>query len=235
MAPRRRALAVLRGIDPADARPVVGRHGQRIAWEERQEKRSVVRLNGVVQGTAHDEIAAIRFSASGERFAYAARDGKVWQFVVDGTASAAYEAVGGLQFSEDGHRVAFSAKRDGKWLVVVDGVSGRPYDEVGAPMLSADGSRVIYPAKRNRKWVVVENGQERGPEADKIWLGEYHVGRYVITGMSWAFPEPRSEAGATPQPHRYAYYVQAKDGWVPPDSATTAPCPTWVCPVTRSS
>lgn len=203
------------GIDPDDVRPTVSSDGQKVAWEERQGKRSTVRLNGVVQGTAHDEVDLIQFSLHGERFAYAARDGKAWQVFADGTAPSAHEKVMGLSLSRDGRRVAYGAKKDGKWLIVQDGVGGRAYDEVGAPIFSPDGARVIYPAKRNKKWVVVENGEERGPEMAEIWLGRSHMDGYIVSGLPWAFFPSLSEDGATLDPNRFAYYAQVKDGWVP--------------------
>jgi len=209
------------GIDPADVSPVVSNDGLRIAWEERQGKRSTLRLNGVLEGTAHDEIAAIRFSPTGARVAYAAKDGKGWRFIVDGAASPVYEMVGTLRFSADGRRMAYSAKTDGKWVVVVDGVAGRPYDEVGAPIFSPDGQRVLHPAKRNKKWVVVENGEERGPERTEIWRGDYQIGGQLFNNVRiGATRIVGAWARFAPDEQRYVYFVGVKDGWAPVLSGT---------------
>jgi hypothetical protein len=79
-----------------------------------------------------------------QRFAYAARVGKKWLFVVDGKEERSYDGVGagGLTFAPDSQRFTYARRIGKRWSVVLDGAEGPEYDAV--IVNGYGGGRVVF-------------------------------------------------------------------------------------------
>lgn len=119
----------------------------------------------------HDGVAVstFSFSSDGRQWAYAARQGKVWEVRSSLGASGNWDGIGELVLSPQGNRLAFSAERRGSWHAVVDFEAGSGFQELlkGAFLFSADGKRFAYAGLRAGKARVVTD-KEMGPEFDGV-------------------------------------------------------------------
>jgi hypothetical protein len=124
----------------------------------------------------YDEVSNSEVSPDGGHLAYAARRGKKWFAVVDGTEGPEYDAVGVTRFwfSLNGNHWAYIATRGRRQLLVVDGKEGSEHDSVYDPVFSPDGTHYGYlapthPNAPDEKASVVIDGKE-GPVYDAVSL-----------------------------------------------------------------
>lgn len=106
----------------------------------------------------YDEAANLSYGAEGN-YAYAARNGKDWFVVVNGSQGPTFDRVVDPLFSPDGKHVAYRARKDGKRFVVVADLSGKtvrvhpPYEQVLETRFTADGKHVAYGVKDGQKLI----------------------------------------------------------------------------------
>lgn len=103
------------------------------------------------------------FNASGQRSAYAAKQGKEWLIVVDEKAGQAFESVGRPVFSPDGTHIAYVAMRKkNSEVLVVDGKVQTEFQAAHHPVFNPDSQHVAYSVKRDKnRELVIEDGKER--------------------------------------------------------------------------
>ncbi len=110
----------------------------------------------------YHEIEAPVYSRDGAQHAYAARKGKEWFVVANGSEGPAFDRIVSPMFSPDGSRMVYRARKDGKRFVVIADSSGKTirqhpaYEQVFPVMFSPDGTAVAYGAKDGVKlmWMV---------------------------------------------------------------------------------
>jgi hypothetical protein len=114
------------------------------------------------KGKIYDEAANLTYSKDGS-YAYAARNGKNWFIVVNGTEGAVFDRVVEPLFSLDGRYVVYRARKDGQRFVVVANTIGKTirqhqsYELVFAPIFTADNRSVAYGVKDGKElWWKVE-------------------------------------------------------------------------------
>ena len=116
-------------------------------------------INSKEKGKIYDEAANLTYSKDGS-YAYAARTGKNWFIVVNGTEGPEFDRVIEPLFSPDGTVLAYRARKDGKrFVVVADAKDGRiirqhpPYEQVFQPVFTANGKAIGYGVKDGNKLI----------------------------------------------------------------------------------
>ena len=105
----------------------------------------------------YDEAANLTYSKDGS-YAYAARNGKNWFIVVNGTEGPAFDRAIEPLFSPDCRYVVYRARKGGKrFVVVADAKDGRiirqhqSYEQVFQPVFTATGMAIGYGVKDGNK------------------------------------------------------------------------------------
>jgi hypothetical protein len=116
-------------------------------------------FNSKDNGKMYDEAANLTYSKDGS-YAYAARIGKKWFIVVNGTEGSAFDRVVEPLFSPDGRYVVYRARKDGRrFVVAADAKDGSiirqhpSYEQVFQPAFAAAGKAIGYGVKDGNKLV----------------------------------------------------------------------------------
>jgi hypothetical protein len=129
-----------------------------------------------------DRVDWIRFSPDGERWAFAARNGRKEFAVIDGRRGEEFDRVWPPFFSSDGKRFAHVARTGRNYFAVVDGKRGDPYAEISDLTFSPDGRRTAMLAQKDGRFFVVSETL-RGEACDEIqWLCFDGEGRRLAYG-----------------------------------------------------
>jgi hypothetical protein len=192
-----------------------------LAWVEKTEGKSTVRLDGKQIGDTYEDLKYLRFSADEQHLAFVAKRKSRWVLVVDGAdKSREYGKLTAAELSANGKFFAVGACLEKKCRLVVNGEEmGPEFEDISAPAFTADGEHSIYFGKRNKKWVQVLDGKEQGPEMDDFayWHFAPNQGGTVVAarmGSDWTWivngtPGPAFDVLGTidfsPDGKHYAY------------------------------
>lgn len=105
----------------------------------------------------YKEIESLVYTRHGNRYAYAAANGKGnWFIVVNGKEGPAFDRIVSPKFSPDGQYIVYRARKDGKRFVVVADLDGRTirqhpaYDQVFDVKFTVNGKSVAYGVKEGQ-------------------------------------------------------------------------------------
>lgn len=110
-------------------------------------------------GTAYDEAEWLVYSSDGAISAFAARKGRRWSVVVNGTEGPKFDRVVTPKFSPDGKYLVYRARKEGKRFVVIADASGKvlrqhpAYEQVFDVQFTSDGRSVAYGVKDGNKLI----------------------------------------------------------------------------------
>jgi len=166
-----------------------------LAWVENVSGKRTVKLDGKQQGAVYDDAKYLEASSDEKHFAFFAKRGSTWVFVLDGQEHPPeYTKTTAIDFQRKGSSIAYGACREKKCRLVVDGTeTGAEYADISYPQYSRDGKRLAYLAKRDKKWIAVVDGKEMDPEAGEMWFS------------SWGF---------SPDGSRFYLAAAARNNWM---------------------
>jgi hypothetical protein len=165
-----------------------------LAWVEKAEGKSTVRLDGKQIGDTYEDVKYLRFSADEQHLAFVAKRKSRWVLVVDGAdKSREYGKLTAPELSTNGKFFAVGACLEKKCRLAMNGEEmGPEFEDISAPGFTADGEHSVYFGKRNKKWVQVFDGKEQSPEMDDFayWHFAPNQGSAVVAarmGSEWTW------------------------------------------------
>jgi hypothetical protein len=176
-----------------------------VAWQEKNGKAWIVRLDGKQQGGSYDEAKFMGFNQDGSHLAFFGKRKDKWLLVLDGQErSPEYHYVTTVAFQPHGTSFAFSSCTEKKTChLVVDGKdSPAEYQDMSFPRYSSDGKRLAYFGKRDKKWIAVVDGKETGPGLESV----------EFTGWGFSRPTQRFYAAVLPPHSKWTYIVDDAPG-----------------------
>lgn len=175
-----------------------------VAWEEKNGKVCIVKLDGRQQGASYDGVQFMSLSPDGAHLHFFGKRDNKWVHVLDGKeASPPYTGPTSIAFQPDTTSFAYGACSNKKkcYIFVNDKETTPDYEDTSFPRYSADGKHLAFFARRRKKWIAVVDGKETGPELDGFSFS------------SWGFsPSGRFYAAVLPPHSKWTYIVGDSTG-----------------------
>ena len=135
-------------------------NGQSIAYIVNDEKigKKTVALNGNT-GASYDDIIFMKFSPSGQRFAYGAKAGNKSFVVLDGKEGKTYDWIFEPRFfTPDNQYFVYKARNDQGDILVFNNWETQPYDRIyGVTVNNSQNQLIFYARKGDAIWRGVVN------------------------------------------------------------------------------